>query len=201
MDQPDNQEEPAMTSRIRLALALLVLSLSAGLARADRPSAGQGGIFADGITGVSFHWTDLENDFLQVFWDPGDENDFARQNPSGKIYVHVDEQSLAVFAIVVGVPYSGTGSYQAAYFADCNVFDPAAGAFDCHIGPATATMNTHATVIDGITGEECTLTAHMSLFFLPEKACEASFGPGSCPGGSLVIASPEQFFIEVDCGD
>ena len=189
-----------MTSRIRLALVLLVLSLSAGLARADRPAAGQGGIFADDITDVSFQWTDLDEDFLQVFWDPGNENDFARENPNGKIYVHVDEQNLAVSAIVGGVPYSGSGSYQAAYVADCSVFDPAAGAFNCFVGPGTVTMSTKATVINGATGAECTLTARVSLPFLPEKACEAIFGPGTCPGGGHILANPNKFYIEVDCG-
>jgi hypothetical protein len=189
-----------MTSKTRLALTLLALPLSSGLALAERPAAGEGGIFADDTTALSFQWTDLDDDFLQVFWPSGDASDFARQNPNGKIDVHVNEQSLDVFAIVGGVSYSGAGSYQAAYFADCIVFDPAAGAFDCYIGPGTATMNTHATVINEITGEECTLTGHVSLFFLPEKPCENIFGVGNCPGGALILASPEQFVIEVDCG-
>lgn len=190
-----------MTSKTRIALTLFALTLSTGFALADRPAAGQGGIFADDVAALSFHWTDLDDDLLQVFWAPGDPSDFARQNPNGKIDVHVNEQSLEVFAVGGGVPYSGAGSYQAAYFADCTVFDPAAGAFDCEIGPGTATMNTHATVIDGITGEECTLTAHLSAFFLPETPCEKIFGAGNCPGGSLILASPQQFVIEVDCGD
>ncbi len=51
-----------MKTHTKFALALCVFSLSAGLALADRPEAGQGGVFVDEMDGLNFQWVDFDGD-------------------------------------------------------------------------------------------------------------------------------------------
>jgi len=191
-----------MKTHTRLAVALLVLSMSAGLTLAqNRPEAGQGGVFVDDVNGLYFTWTDFDGDFLQVFWPNSGPADFARITPSGKRYVHAMSEDVAIFAVVGGIPYTGRGSYQTSYFANCSDFDPAAPFFNCFIGPGPASMNAAGAVVSGITGQGCTLMAHMALFFVKQRACDAlTGGIPSCIDGALFGANERQFDIKVSCG-
>lgn len=184
------------------SIALIALAMSVTLTPAqDRPPAGQGSIFVDDLSGMQFAWTDFDGDTLTVFWSPSGPADFARETPSGKQYVHAMSEDVAMSAVVGGVPYSGRGLYQTSYFANCDVFDPAAPAFHCLIGPGPASMNADGMVTNGITGQQCSLSAHMALFFLKQKACDAVTGgdPG-CINGALFGANERQFDIKVTCG-
>ena len=183
-------------------IAVMTLAMSVTWSSAqDRPPAGQGSIFVDDVGSMQFHWTDFDGDTLTVFWAPAGPADFARETPNGKRYVHAMSEDVAFFALVGGIPYSGRGLYQTSYFANCSVFDPGIPAFNCLIGPGPASMNADATVTNGITGQQCTLSAHMALFFVKQQACEALTGgdPG-CINGALFGANERQFDIKVSCG-
>jgi hypothetical protein len=183
-------------------IVLVALSMSAVSTSAqDRPPQGQGSIFVDDLGGLQFNWTDFDNDTLTVFWPISGPADFARETPNGKRYVHAMSEDVAMSAVVGGVTYNGRGTYQTSYFANCDVFDPAAPAFHCRIGPGPASMNADGQVTNSITGQQCTLSAHMALFFLQQKACDAVTGgdPG-CINGALFGGNERQFDIKVTCG-
>lgn len=189
-------------SQTKFALLVLTFVFSASLALADRPEAGQGGIFADDMQALNFQWVDFDGDFLQVFWAPGSADDFARETPNGKRYVHAVDENVDMVAVVGGILYSGSGTYQTSYFANCNVFAPSVPAFNCFIGPGPASMNAHGTVTNQVTGAECTLSGHLAAFFVNERACEAFGVPApSCVGGQLFAANSRQFDIKVTCGN
>jgi hypothetical protein len=190
--------------KLLIGASVVLLALSIGViptAAQDRPPQGQGSIFVDDVGALQFQWTDFDNDSLTVFWSPSGPADFAMETPSGKRYVHAINEDVAIAAVVGGVPYSGRGTYQTSYFANCDVFDPAAPAFHCLIGPGPASMNAGGTVTNGITGQECTLSAHMALFFLKANACDAvTGGDPDCINGALFAGSERQFDIKVTCG-
>ncbi|HKQ63234.1 MAG TPA: hypothetical protein VJS92_18240 [Candidatus Polarisedimenticolaceae bacterium] len=191
-----------MRTHVRYLLALIILSSLAAPAWAERPEAGQGAIFVNELAQLDFDWTDFDNDVLHVIWDPAGTNDYARQTPNGKRYVHVKDGDVEIFARVGGIDYVGRGSYGASFFANCSEFDPTIPAFRCFIGPGPASMNAAGIVTNTATGATCTLSAHLAAFFAKERACEALFGAGSCSiGGDLVVPNERQFDISVTCAE